>query len=245
MKSLSDTYIAIEDADEPVLRYLVDVRREKAGKFVLSLSCDIALSQDFRLVFEFAKNEYFSNTELTKTFLLDETGRNCKETVGTQILWAPGRDVTFKLVPKRFKRKRISFFYLCLVGSKEVREVNKLQPASSFFNFFKSHKAADNTSDSSSNSDGEPEEHKKKSGGKEREAIENELDMATALSEKLIPEAALYYFGVRTDIDESLSGRDNSWEDDSDEEEKSETKKEKDCGSDEDKEEHDKDCKQQ
>jgi nucleosome assembly protein 1-like 1 len=59
----------------------------------------------FDLIFTFEKNEYFSNTELKKTYKM--TRQNIIEKCeGTVINWKDGKNVTEKKVKKKQKNKK-------------------------------------------------------------------------------------------------------------------------------------------
>jgi hypothetical protein len=54
----------------------------------------------------FAPNEYFKNTELTKTMIMDKDDAGmCKEAQGTEIQWNDGKNVTVKTIKKKQKNK--------------------------------------------------------------------------------------------------------------------------------------------
>lgn len=105
----------VQEKDRPILMYLQDV------------TCK--LHQDgygFDIVFTFEKNEYFTNTELTKTFKM--TKQNIIEKCeGTQIQWKEGKNVTEKKVKKKSKNKKTN----------QSKTVTKTVEQESFFNFFK------------------------------------------------------------------------------------------------------------
>lgn len=86
----------IEAYDEPILEHLEDISYEilpeRAG---------------YRLVFKFSPNEYFSETELVKTVLVDDLfgDEEIRETKGTPITWAAGKNVTVQLKAKPASRR--------------------------------------------------------------------------------------------------------------------------------------------
>lgn len=59
----------------------------------------------FDLVFKFEKNDYFTNTELKKSFTMSKQNviEKCE---GTDINWKDGRDVTKKKIKKKSKNKK-------------------------------------------------------------------------------------------------------------------------------------------
>ncbi len=57
-------------------------------------------------MFTFEPNEFFKNTELTKTMIMDtEDDEMCKETIGCEIQWNEGKDTTKKIIKKKQKNK--------------------------------------------------------------------------------------------------------------------------------------------
>ena len=96
------TGATIEEHDEPVLKFLSDVR--------LSYLEDFA---GFKLAFVFAPNPYFTNAQLEKTFHIPFMlggGRlgsdpTIDKIVGCDINWLPGKNVTEKEVKKTQKKK--------------------------------------------------------------------------------------------------------------------------------------------
>lgn len=109
----------VHSYDEPVLKYLYDVRIEYFK------SPD---PPGFMFEFYFNKNEFFPNSILTKRYytkvevdknnLADFNGKEIEKSVGCEIMWRPGKDVTVK----RIQLER--------GGVKKVKVY-------SFFNFFK------------------------------------------------------------------------------------------------------------
>jgi nucleosome assembly protein 1-like 1 len=74
----------------------------------------------FDLVFRFEKNDYFTNEELKKTFVM--TKQNVIEKCeGSVVTWKDGKDITKKKVKKK----------------KGKKPVTKVVDCESFFNFFK------------------------------------------------------------------------------------------------------------
>lgn len=70
------------------------------------IQCDLhAEGYGFDLIFNFEKNDYFSNENLKKTFVM--TKQNIIEKCdGTEISWKDGKDVTKKKVKKKSKNKK-------------------------------------------------------------------------------------------------------------------------------------------
>jgi nucleosome assembly protein 1-like 1 len=88
----------ITDRDEGALKSLVDIRMEYLDK------------PGFRLIFEFAENEYFTNKILTKTYYYQtESGYGgdfiYDHAEGDKIDWKPGQDLTVRVEQKKQRNK--------------------------------------------------------------------------------------------------------------------------------------------
>lgn len=88
----------ITDRDEVALRHLTDIRMEYLDK------------PGFRLIFEFADNEYFSNKTITKTYYYqNESGYGgdfiYDHAEGDKINWKEGKDLTVRIESKKQRNK--------------------------------------------------------------------------------------------------------------------------------------------
>lgn len=88
----------ITDRDEAALKHLVDVRMEYLDK------------PGFRLIFEFADNEFFTNKIITKTyFYQNESGYGgdfiYDHAEGDKIEWKEGKDLTVRIESKKQRNK--------------------------------------------------------------------------------------------------------------------------------------------
>ena len=88
----------ITDRDEAALKDLTDVRMEYLDK------------PGFRLIFEFAENEFFSNKTITKTyFYQNESGYGgdfiYDHAEGDKIEWKSGKDLTVRVESKKQRNK--------------------------------------------------------------------------------------------------------------------------------------------
>jgi nucleosome assembly protein 1-like 1 len=88
----------ITDRDEVALKDLTDVRMEYLDK------------PGFRLIFEFAENEYFTNKTITKTyFYQNESGYGgdfiYDHAEGDKIDWKAGKDLTVRVESKKQRNK--------------------------------------------------------------------------------------------------------------------------------------------
>ncbi len=88
----------ITDRDEPALKLLTDIRMEYLEK------------PGFRLIFEFAENDFFSNKTITKTYFYQEESGYGGEFIydhaeGDKIEWKAGRDLTVRVESKKQRNK--------------------------------------------------------------------------------------------------------------------------------------------
>jgi len=88
----------ITDRDEGALKSLVDIRMEYLDK------------PGFRLIFEFAENEYFTNKTVTKTYYYqNESGYGgdfiYDHADGDKIEWKAGQDLTVRIEQKKQRNK--------------------------------------------------------------------------------------------------------------------------------------------
>ena len=91
----------ITDRDEAALKDLTDVRMEYLNK------------PGFRLIFEFAENEFFTNKTITKTyFYQNESGYGgdfiYDHAEGDKIDWKVGKDLTVRVESKKQRNKSMS-----------------------------------------------------------------------------------------------------------------------------------------
>ena len=88
----------ITDRDEPALKLLTDIRMEYLEK------------PGFRLIFEFAENDFFSNKTITKTYFYQEESGYGGEFIydhaeGDKIEWKAGKDLTVRVESKKQRNK--------------------------------------------------------------------------------------------------------------------------------------------
>lgn len=196
----------ITDRDEAALKHLTDVRMEYLDK------------PGFRLIFEFAENDFFTNTTITKTyFYQNESGYGgdfiYDHAEGDKIDWKAGKDLTVRIESKkqRNKSKLISNIYYnretnSAIDTKQTRVVKKTVPTESFFNFFSPPKAPTDEDDDDAASDIE-------------ERLELDYQLGEDIKEKLIPRAVDWFTGEALqfeEMDDDLEEHD--FEDDDDEE---------------------------
>lgn len=91
----------ITDRDEDALRHLTDVRMEYLDQ------------PGFRLIFEFASNDFFSNKTITKTYFYREENGYGGDFIydhaeGDKIDWKAGKDLTVRVESKKQRNKSMS-----------------------------------------------------------------------------------------------------------------------------------------
>jgi nucleosome assembly protein 1-like 1 len=88
----------ITDRDEEALRSLTDIRMEYLDR------------PGFRLIFEFAPNDFFTNKIITKTYYYREENGYGGDFIydhaeGDKIEWKPGKDLTVRVESKKQRNK--------------------------------------------------------------------------------------------------------------------------------------------
>ncbi|CDS09353.1 hypothetical protein LRAMOSA10713 [Lichtheimia ramosa] len=183
----------ITDQDEEVLRQLVDIRMsymEKPG---------------FKLEFEFADNDYFTDKILTKTYYYQEHAQGgdfvYDHAEGAKINWKEGKDLTVTVETKKQRHK----------GTNKTRVVKRTVPAETFFNFF-----------SPPVFPGEDEELDEEEAEGLDAKLEADYEMGEEFKDKIIPHAVDYFTGKALEY-EDFEGdddfEDDFYDDDDDDEE--------------------------
>lgn len=162
----------ITERDEAVLKDLTDIRMEYLEK------------PGFRLIFEFAENEFFNNKILTKTyFYQNENGYGgdfiYDHAEGDKIDWKTDKDLTVRVENKKQRNK----------NTKETRVVKKTVPTESFFNFFSPPKVPTEDEDVDAANDIE-------------ERLELDYQLGEDIKEKLIPRAIDWFTGEALQFEE-------------------------------------------
>ena len=192
----------LEEQDIEALKSLVDVRCE-----------DFEDLTGFKLEFEFSENSFFKNSVLTKTYhvpnLVDANGQPELEKIeGCTIDWIdPKNNLVTKEERKKQKSRRGK-------NAGQTRIVSKAVPQASFFNFFSSIKLP---TDDDDDDDDEETEHDDL-----RDRIDNDVELAFALRQQIIPSALLWFTGEAADDDsddDDDAGQDHNDDDDDDDDE--------------------------
>lgn len=209
----------ITDRDEGALKFLTDIRMEYLDK------------PGFRLIFEFAENEYFTNKTITKTYYYqNESGYGgdfiYDHAEGDKIDWKAGKDLTVRVEQKKQRNKsqyhrhpapsRLLIMLTSSADTKQTRIVKKTVPTESFFNFFSPPKAPTEEDDDDAASDIE-------------ERLELDYQLGEDIKEKLIPRAIDWFTGealAYEELDEEDFEGEFDEEDDEDDDDLSENDEE-------------------
>lgn len=185
----------ITEKDAAVLKYVTDI----------SCASLAAPANGFTVRFEFAPNDFFKNTFLSKTFHLKEIfdELTVERVEGTKVEWtSKDKDTTVEIVTKKQKAK--------VKGKVVHRTIEKSQPCESFFRFFNEGSIS-----------GE--------GGEERDEDDEEafedmdedqwLGLAHVLRDKIVPYAVEYFTGEAPDGSSDLEDDDEEFGEEGEEEE--------------------------
>ncbi|KAL9093313.1 MAG: hypothetical protein Q9165_004054 [Trypethelium subeluteriae] len=189
----------ITDRDEAALRHLSDIRMEYLDK------------PGFRLIFEFAENEFFTNKTITKTYFYQEENGYGGDFIydhaeGDTINWNTGKDLTVKIESKKQRNK----------NTKQTRVIKKSVPTESFFNFFSPPKPPSEEDAGDAASDIE-------------ERLELDYQLGEDIKEKLIPRAIDWFTGEALQyeqLEDEMEDGEFEDEDDEDDEDLSEDRDE-------------------
>lgn len=185
----------VKDHDEPVLEHLTDIK--------------VTYSQHdpmgFTLHFHFSENEYFTNTVLTKEYIMEATpaeddplsfeGPEIIKCVGCPIEWNKGKNVTVKLVKKTQKKQG--------PGGAQKRVITKTVKNDSFFNFFSPPVSSDKEEELVE---------------EDEELLEADYELGHFFRDRVVPRAVLYFTGEAVE-DDSDDDEVDEGEYDSDEDE--------------------------
>jgi len=178
-----------ESIDEPIMKFLQDV--------TVSLPPE---NTSFTITFHFAPNQFFTNKELTKEYLMKNTfdpedpldfdGPEIFKSKGCKIDWKAGKNTTVKVIKQKQKAKG--------KGKGGQKFTTKQEKRESFFNFFTPPKV--------------PEDEDEIDDVLQA-LITEDFDIGFAIKEKLVPRAVLLYTG------EALEGDTDDEDEEGDEEE--------------------------
>ena len=160
----------INERDYQVLKYLSNINYEYIDRDINKI----------KLIFEFSENEFFSNKELEKEYILSNDGLIEKIT-SSNINWKKDKDYTKNIIKKKIKNKKTGEFI--------TKEIN--DPLPSFFNFFFNYTFPDNKIIKDINIS------KEKDIG---ELLDKEYDILSVFKNEIIPHASEYYIGIIQDF---------------------------------------------
>ncbi|KAK5942009.1 histone chaperone [Knufia obscura] len=186
----------ITDRDEDALKSLTDIRMEYLEK------------PGFRLIFEFAPNDFFTNKTISKTyFYREDTGYGgdfiYDHAEGDKIDWKAGKDLTVRVESKKQRNK----------NTKQTRVVKKTVPTESFFNFFSPPAAPGEDDDVASDIE---------------ERLELDYQLGEDIKEKLIPRAIDWFTGEALAFEELDDGDDAEFDDEDDDDDEEEEEEDSD-----------------
>ncbi|KAI0547298.1 NAP-domain-containing protein [Xylaria curta] len=180
----------VTERDEFALKSLVDIRMEYLDK------------PGFRLIFDFATNDFFTNKTLTKTYYYqNESGYGgdfiYDHAEGCKINWKEGQDLTVRVESKKQRNK----------NTKQTRIVKKTVPTESFFNFFSPPKPPVDDDDEGLDNASDIEER-----------LELDYQLGEDIKEKLIPRAIDWFTGEALAFEEVDELDDDGFVDEDDDE---------------------------
>ncbi|KAF9882967.1 hypothetical protein FE257_004371 [Aspergillus nanangensis] len=203
----------ITDRDEDALKHLTDIRMEYLDR------------PGFRLIFEFAENEFFTNKTISKTYYYKEENGYGGDFIydhaeGTKIDWKADQDLTLRVESKKQRNK----------NTKQTRVVKISVPTESFFNFF-SPPQPPTDDDDTVTTDIE-------------ERLELDYQLGEDIKEKLIPRAIDWFTGEALQFEElgddmdadEFDDEDDEDDEDDDEDDDDDTKSDREIDDDSDEE---------
>lgn len=182
----------VQEADEPALECLEDITTSLTEKAPMG----------FSLHFHFKENEYFTNTVLTKQYLMkcepmkgdpfSFEGPEIFSCTGCTIDWKKGKNLTVKQVKKKQKHK----------SKGNVRTITKQVKADSFFNFF--------------DPPGVPFDPNTEVDDDTQAFLTADFEIGHYIRERIVPRAVLYFTGEALEEDSDFDEEESDDEDDDD-----------------------------
>ncbi|KAL5365457.1 hypothetical protein BJX96DRAFT_159160 [Aspergillus floccosus] len=177
----------ITERDEEALKHLTDIRMEYLDR------------PGFRLIFEFAENDFFTNKTISKTYYYKEENGYGGDFIydhaeGTKIDWKPNQDLTVRVESKKQRNK----------NTKQTRVIKVTVPTESFFNFFSPPQPPTDDDDTVATDI--------------EERLELDYQLGEDIKEKLIPRAIDWFTGEALQFEELGDDMDADDFDDEDDE---------------------------
>ncbi|CAK9436497.1 uncharacterized protein LODBEIA_P10550 [Lodderomyces beijingensis] len=191
LENLSTVSETITDRDSEILQHLIDVRME------------YLTTPGFKLIFEFEKNQFFSNQILTKTYHYQaELGYSgdfvYDHADGCEIEWTSKENNPTINIERRKQRNKTT---------KQTRTIEKLTPTESFFNFFdppKPPKPDEEEEEEDKENEGDKKQGEDDDEEEDDEDLEARLELDYQLGEeikdRLIPRAVDWFTGDAVDF---------------------------------------------
>lgn len=193
--------------------YEINEKDSEILKKLKNVECVLEQNGNFKLVYTFYPNDYFSNTTITRDFILD-ADFDISEITCDVIDWKSDEmNPTIKIVEKTMKNKKTG----------KIKKVKKKEANPSFFSSFKNFKKKETENKKKDEEEDESEED-------EEADINDEYDLAMELKDEIIPYAIEYYLGIADaggDEDEEEEDEDDMDEEEEEEEEDDKKKKKK------------------
>jgi len=182
----------VQEADEPALQKLYDI----------TVTFSESSPMGFTLHFHFDKNDFFTNTVLTKQYEMkcepqeDDPfafeGPEIFKCVGCSIDWVKGKNLTVKQVKKKQKHK----------SKGSVRVITKQVKADSFFNFFDPPSVPDDPN-------AEVDEDT-------QALLTADFEIGHYIRERIVPRAVLFFTGEALEDESDFEEEEDDSEDDED-----------------------------
>jgi len=182
----------VQEADEPVLEKLQDI----------TVTFSESSPMGFTLYFHFDKNDFFTNTVLTKQYEMkcepqeDDPftfeGPEIFKCTGCTIDWVKGKNLTVKQVKKKQKHK----------SKGSVRVITKQVKADSFFNFFDPPTVPDDPN-------AEVDEDT-------QSLLTADFEIGHYIRERIVPRAVLYFTGEALEDESDFEEEEDDSEDEDD-----------------------------
>lgn len=205
-KQLEGFWLKTLEGNMMVKGYIFE-KDEELLRYLVDIRCiEHPENDDFTLEFTFAENPYISDTVLTKRFIHD-IDTDLVKAEGCEIHWK-GDNFTEKKIKKKKSKKG------------KTQTIIKTVPNPSFFTFFVTKTDDDHDCD---------EDEQDEDAEMHLNLMEDDEDLGVEIRDEIIPNAVLFYLGVRQTEDEmeGMHLGEDSDEDEDEEEQKPIRKKSK------------------